>query len=110
MRDTLPKRGFWKRESAIVNLDTSGNPGTHWVCYRKLDNNVYYFDSFGNLRPPLELVKYFRGRNLFYNKGVYQTVESSDCGLLCLSFLLDNDLSEWYGGDPEHRHVSTPGP
>lgn len=24
----------------------------HWVCYKKVDDTVYYFDSFGHLRPP----------------------------------------------------------
>ena len=56
MRDGLPKRGPRKLESAMVNLDDSQGPGTHWVAYRKKGNHVTYFDSFGNLQPPLALV------------------------------------------------------
>ncbi|KAL4091149.1 hypothetical protein QTP88_025886 [Uroleucon formosanum] len=47
---TRPKR----RESAIINLDTENGTGTHWVAYKKIGNQVEYYDSFGNLPPPLE--------------------------------------------------------
>ena len=57
MRDTLPKTPH-KYESAIINLDSSSGVGTHWVCYKKQGAKVYYFDGFGDLRPPLELVRY----------------------------------------------------
>lgn len=87
MRDTLPTTRMWKQECAIVNLDTSQNIGTHWVCYKKINDNVYYFDSFGNLRPPLELVRYFRGNNVFYNYTQHQTFDTTICGHLCLQFL-----------------------
>ena len=33
-------------------------PGTYWVAYRKRGNNVVYFDSFGDLQPPVELLNY----------------------------------------------------
>ena len=32
MRDTLPQRSF-HQECAIVNLNTSKEPGSHWICY-----------------------------------------------------------------------------
>lgn len=76
----------WKNESAIVNLDDATGPGTHWVCYRKRGNQVLYFDSYGDLPPPLELVRYLKGCEIKYNyereqKGTYE------CGHLCLRFL-----------------------
>ncbi|KAF0747786.1 Uncharacterized protein FWK35_00015862 [Aphis craccivora] len=43
------------------------NSGTHWVYYKKTGKSVLYFDSFGNLRPPLELEKYFKGCDIEYN-------------------------------------------
>jgi len=53
-RDRLPVRR--KRvESAIVNLDTENDAGTHWVAYKKIENQVEYYDSFGNLPPLLEV-------------------------------------------------------
>lgn len=87
MRDGLPKK-IWKNETGIVNLDASSGPGTHWVCYKKLKNKVYYFDSFGNLPPPLELQKYFIGADeILYNYDRMQNFNTLVCGHLCLEFL-----------------------
>lgn len=58
MKDKLPKHN-WTNETGIVNLDYSSGGGTHWVCYKKLFNTVYYFKSFGNLPLPQELQQYF---------------------------------------------------
>lgn len=87
MKDELPIK-IWKNETAIVNLDNTDGPGTHWVCYKKLGSTVYYFDSFGNLPPPEELNKYFqRSKTVFYNFDRQQPENTSICGHLCLDFL-----------------------
>lgn len=83
MRDSLPKHPR-RIESGILNLDTS--IGTHWVAYYKNNNYKEYFDSFGNLQPPLELVKYL-GSNIQYNYKQHQKYNSYNCGHLCLKFL-----------------------
>lgn len=90
MRDALPSRP-WKNESAIINLDNEEGPGTHWVAYKKRGVNVKYFDGFGDLRPPAELVKYLgRGSKITYNYNRYQNYNSFNCGHLCVKFLLSN--------------------
>lgn len=87
MRDALPKKP-WYNETGIVNLDSSKGFGTHWVCYKKFGNVVYYFDSFGNLPPPVELKDYFHGvKTLLYNLKRYQNWNTDICGHLCLDFL-----------------------
>jgi hypothetical protein len=87
MKDLLPKK-IWKNETGIVNLDNSDGPGTHWVCYKKLNETVYYFDSFGNLPPPNELQRYFHSaKKVFYNYDREQPDNTSICGHLCLEFL-----------------------
>ena len=88
MRDALPKAPRIN-ESGIINLHTSRQPGSHWVCYIKRGNYIFYFDSFGNLSPPKELIKYFRPRNklFFYNKQRHQSYNSKKCGEYCLNFL-----------------------
>ena len=58
MRDSLPVGKPHINETAVINLDSSTGVGTHWVCYKKRGAKVDYFDSFGDLRPPLELVRY----------------------------------------------------
>lgn len=87
MRDKLPKTIKYK-ECGIVNLDSSAHKGTHWVAYKKHGNTVNYFDSFGQLKPSQELVRYF-GSNvkILYNKDRYQKFNTYNCGHLCIEFL-----------------------
>lgn len=88
-RDNLPKK-IWKNERGIVNLDTKFGVGTHWVCYKKIGNCVFYFDSFGNLNPPLELQEYFNGNKILFNYNNHQTFGTVICGHLCLRFLTES--------------------
>ena len=62
-------------------------PGTHWVAYRKTDKNVIYFDSFGSLKPPKELLKYLCVQKIHYNYKKYQNYDTFICGHLRLKFL-----------------------
>lgn len=85
MRDKLPKKAY-RRECGIINLDTYRGPGTHWVAYYKNNNDAEYFDSFGNLQPPLEVLKYL-GNNVTYNYKREQPFNTYNCGHLCLQYL-----------------------
>lgn len=87
MRDTLPSKP-WNRESGIINLDSQDGLGTHWVAYKKSGNLVKYFDSFGNLSPPQEVIKYFKNCEIKYNHDRYQHFNTYNCGHLCIDFLL----------------------
>ena len=87
MRNELPLSGSHDRESAIVNLDDNRGPGTHWVAYHKRRNNVVYFDSFGNLQPPFELMNYLNVETVKYKVKKFQDYDSYNCGHLCLQFL-----------------------
>lgn len=86
MRDDLPTRPR-AYEAAIVNLDSVSGNGTHWVCYKKAGQKIYYFDSFGDLKPPLELLRYFGDNEIYYNYRRVQNFNSVVCGHLCLKFL-----------------------
>lgn len=48
------------RKSDVINLDSNRNSGTHWMAYFKNKDSVIYFDSFGILRPSLEVKRYFK--------------------------------------------------
>lgn len=89
MRDLLPKK-INKYECGIVNLDSSNGLGTHWVAYYKNNKYKEYFDSFGNLQPPLEIIKYI-GSNIHYNHHQHQKYNSFNCGHLCLKFLYEKN-------------------
>ena len=97
MRNALPTSGVRRNESGIVNLDDATGPGIHWVAYAKRNNRVMYFDSFGNLRPPKELVRYFENDAMAieYNRTSYQTYDQSFCGQMCLRFLQTVDAREF---------------
>lgn len=89
MRDKLPKK-INLNECGIVNLDSNNGPGTHWVAYKKRNNQLIYFDSFGDLQPPKELIAYFGNDcRIHYNHNAYQSYNSVKCGHLCLSFLYE---------------------
>lgn len=93
MRDNLPNR-IHENECGIVNLDKNSGPGSHWTAYLKTDHQIKYFDSFGNLKPPKELIAYFHSdgnRNeIYYNHKRYQKLNAYNCGHLCLMFLYFN--------------------
>nr|DAC81338.1 TPA_asm: adenain [Megastigmus wasp adintovirus] len=99
MRNALPIGGPLHNECAIINLDDNTGPGTHWVAYRKNGKNVLYFDSFGDLRPPIDLINYFNINQIKYNYKIYQEYNTFICGHLCLKFL--NNLLD----HPDNFHL-----
>ena len=64
-------------------------PGTHWVCYRNIDNLVEYFDPFGLIMPN-EALQYFNtsGKRIVYSMDEIQNrnMFSVDIGvyIICL--------------------------
>lgn len=93
MRDALPAKVRRRYETGIVNLDLNEGGGTHWCSYAKDHSKALYFDSFGNLRPPRELVKYLTSSGpctIHYNHDRFQNFNAYNCGHLVLHFLSIN--------------------
>lgn len=87
MRDTLPEKCN-KTECGIINLDSILSSGSHWTCYFKVNDYAIYFDSYGDVNPPRELVKYLNVKNLEYNTDRIQNYSDPPiCGHLCLEVL-----------------------
>ncbi|KAK9871794.1 hypothetical protein WA026_014249 [Henosepilachna vigintioctopunctata] len=90
MRNQLPRK-IRNYESGIINLDESSGNGTHWTGYVKHGKVIYYFDSIGNLSPPIEAKSYFKSDNrrnrILYNRQRYQKINTYNCGHLVLKFL-----------------------
>ncbi|HEY9485709.1 MAG TPA: hypothetical protein VIQ04_03625 [Nitrososphaeraceae archaeon] len=87
MKDELPRHSK-DNECGIVNLQNSDELGSHWVAYFKTKKEKYYFDSYGNAKPPIELVKYLGRSNLYYNsEPIQQFNDPPICGHLCLLLL-----------------------
>lgn len=88
MRDNLCNLKPWKNECAIINLDSSHGSGTHWVAYSKRGSRALYYNSFGDIHPPVEIVRYLGGSSIEYNYNAEQTFDTVICGHLCLEFLI----------------------
>ena len=87
MRQMLPQRPH-ESECGILNLGSLESNGTHWTCYVKAKDESFYFDSFGNAPPPVELVTYLTSPNLVYNLNRIQGFNDPPiCGHLCLEVL-----------------------
>lgn len=78
----------WEVECGIINLENSYQIGSHWTAYFKHKNIKYYFDSYGNAKPPIQLTKYLGCDNLYYNYDqIQQFSDPPICGYLCLDVL-----------------------
>ena len=95
MRDTL-QRIAHQMECGIVNLNTSTEPGSHWVCYFTDDkkNTAIYFDSFGQVTP-MVIQKYLKTKEEYEmkktviqrNTDIVQHTNTHVCGHLYLFVL-----------------------
>ena len=79
-------------ECGIVNLNTSKEKGSHWVCYYKEGINRIYFDSFGQITP-IDIQNYLkkkceRGIGVIQrNTDIVQPFNTNICGHLCIFVL-----------------------
>ena len=95
MIDELPDKPN-KKECAIVNFNTSSQPGLHWVAFYKDGDKRIYFDSFGCVAP-IEIQKYLKTPEEFLNNepviqrntDIVQKFNTEVCGQLCI-YVLDS--------------------
>jgi len=91
--NTLPKY-FKKREFLFCNEDLSQNPGTHWLCFLKINQNSFEcFDSLGVNENKINLfkkyLKFQKKFSLKFNETKFQHDESNNCGLFVLYFAIN---------------------
>ena len=93
MRDTLPQYPV-NVEIGIVNLNTSNQAGSHWVCHYRNGSDTFYFDSYGQITR-VEIQRYLKTGSEFKrgseviqgNTDIVQAVNMSVYGHLCLFVL-----------------------
>jgi len=90
MHDELKEKPLKSSNLNIINLDSSENKGSHWVCLYK---NKYYFDPYGVL--PIKEVQKIDG--LLYNTLQIQPDDTKMCGQLCLYVLYNLEKGEDFG-------------
>jgi len=81
----------------IVNI---GNEmGTHWICYYKVFNSVFYYDSFG-IKPFKDFINQSktRGFDVYYYFKRDQEMNEVNCGERCVLKLkqLDSMINSSY--------------
>jgi hypothetical protein len=77
-----------KEGNYIINLENSNQSGSHWTCFIKDKNNIYYYDSFGVV-PPQNLydISVKNSLNLYYIDKHDQNLDSTSCGYWVIAFL-----------------------
>ena len=88
--DRIPTVGSKiKKYSIIVNLDTSQEPGSHWIAILVKNKSVYYYDPLG-LKHDNRYINIFMNRftNQYYNRQQIQPKLSEYCGLYCLAIII----------------------
>ena len=81
-------------QSSIVNLADSNKTGTHWVCYRKIDNKIFYFDSYAVSFIPDIIKNQYPKHKFICNIYLIQSIDSNQCGRYCILFIKANIQNE----------------
>jgi hypothetical protein len=86
MKDEIPSD--LKEGNYIINLENSNQSGSHWTCFIKDKNNVYYYDSFAVV-PLQNAYDIFLKNvdNIYYIDKHDQNLDATSCGWWCISFL-----------------------
>ena len=87
--DQMPK--YIKNDQCfILNTESSKSKtnGVHWVGFYKLNNKLFYYDSFS--RSKTELSKYWKNKKMYNanTNDVDQAVTEQNCGTRSFAFLI----------------------
>ena len=64
-RDNLPNK--IKGGAYVINLDEYSDIGIHWAALYVKNNDITYFDSFGVVHIPKEIIKFIGNKNIKAN-------------------------------------------
>ena len=78
-----------QHNSFIINLDKSNEPGSHWIALHFLNNTCFYFCSYGSDPKNKYINEFIRknSKNIEWNKSLFQSLNSTTCGMFSLYFL-----------------------
>ena len=81
-------------QSTIINLQNHSIKGSHWTCYKKIDNNkrignnkIFYFDSYGVAYIPDIIKNQYPKHKFICNIYRIQSMDSNQCGRFCILFV-----------------------
>lgn len=86
--DKIPKLTD-RKPYAILNLDRSDEPGSHWIALAKVGNNSIVYDSFGRHHTKIipSLLYSGNGKLISTDDDQEQHILATDCGARSLSWL-----------------------
>ena len=74
-------------QSTIVNLDDSLGKGTHWISYKKINDKIFYFDSYGVAYIPDIIKNQYPKHKFTCNSYRAQSSNSVQCARFCILFV-----------------------
>ena len=83
-RDNVPKINDG---TYIINSDEYSDIVTHWLALYVHNNNVTYFDSFGEEHVLKEIRTFINNKNIKTNIFRIQAYDSIMCGYFCIGFI-----------------------
>ena len=84
-KDNVP--ALRNNKSTIVNLDYSSGKGTHWISYKKINDKIFYFDSYGVAYIPDIIKNQYPKHKFICNIYRIQSIYSNQCGRYCILFV-----------------------
>jgi hypothetical protein len=95
--DKIPRLNDLKKY-AILNLDTSKEPGSHWIAIAKKNNITYVYDSFGRSHTKIIKNLQYSGNGRIVNTELdsEQNILETNCGARSLAWLV---LFDKWGSD-----------
>ena len=81
-------------QSTTISLQNHNKNGTHWVSYEKIDNKIFYFDSYAITYTPDIIKNQNPSHKFICNIYRIQSIDSNQCGRFCILFLKHNIKNE----------------
>ena len=81
-------------QSTIINLQDSDKNGSHWVSYKKIDNKIYYFDSYAVPFVNNIIKTQYPKHKFIFNIYKIQSMDSNQCGRFCILSVKSNIKNE----------------
>lgn len=95
MADQLLTTPLKKKMNIVLNLQKSGQGGSHWVCFIVRGKQSFYCDTFG-MDCDTNVIQFCKKHKLHLacNKYIIQDLKSVQCGIFCFALIkyVDTEL------------------
>lgn len=89
MSDRIPENLSTRTPYAIINLDDSTQPGSHWIAVAfRSPRALLVYDSYGHINRMPEMIRRLYPRSVTTDSDVEQGRSETNCGARTLAWLL----------------------